>query len=217
MVPSDAGFQDAGEQVDGFGGGVGLGGEILVLAIEAGIVEGVGAAVDPVGLVGVGLGDAGELVVIEPVEAAGLAGVHDDVAGAGVEVGFHGLVAVGAIDAPVELVDVGGQRGDGRAGGAGGVDEALELHHGDEHAVAAGAVEQRRAAERGLIERDIADGAGLVVGRFGKDADAAGVAVGDDDGLAVIAYQAGALGVHGSAAGGTVHWGFPQSGQKLAR
>jgi hypothetical protein len=65
----------------------------------------------------------------------------------------------------VELVDVGGQRGDGRAGGAGGVEQALELHHGDEHAVALGAVEQRRLAERGLHERDVADGAGLVVGR----------------------------------------------------
>src|SRR6266702_747747 len=211
----DSRFQEAGEEVDDFVGGVGLGAEAL--AVGSGIVEGVGVVVYGAGGQDGGrLSDAREFVVVEPVEAAGLATVHDDMAAACVEVSFHGAVAMRACDVAIEFVDVGGQCGDGCAGGARRVDEALKLHHGDQHAVAFGAVEQRRAAEGCLPEREVADGTGFAASLFGEHAHAAGVPLRDDDVLAVVAFEAGPHDAHGAAARGTVHWGFPQSGQKLA-
>src|ERR1035441_6847999 len=120
-------FQDAGEEVDDFGCGVALAVAAGLedgpgVAVLGGIVEGRVVAVDGVRLGGVGLGDAGKFVLVEPVQAAGLAGVHHHVAAADVEVGLHRVMAVGAVDLAVEFVDVGGLRGDGRAGGAGRVD-----------------------------------------------------------------------------------------------
>ena len=36
--------------------------------------------------------------MIEPIEATRVAGVDDDVAGTGVEMGIHAVVAMGAVD-----------------------------------------------------------------------------------------------------------------------
>ena len=168
---------------------------------------GVGVAVLRVGTVVVGsLGDARQLAVVEPVEQAGFATVDDDVAGAGVGVGLHGAMAFGTIDAAVEIAGVHGRLNDAASlCGPQRVDESLKLLHGDQHAAALGAVEKREFGEGGLHERKVAaDGAGLV-GSLLEYADAVVIGVGDDDVVAEVADKSIAMGVHGSAAGGTVH------------
>ena len=57
-----------------------------------------------------GVGYAGQFAVVEPREIAGFAGVDDDVAGTGVEMGSHRLMAVGTGDDATKFGGVGGRR-----------------------------------------------------------------------------------------------------------
>ena len=142
--------------------------------------------------------------MVEPDEQARFAGVDDDATWAGVEVGFHAAAAFGAGDHAAEFGGVHGGLSDDevRMLLPHLVDEHLKCAHGDQHAAAFGAGEDGEPGERGLHERNGADGT-VLAGGFPEDAHAFVVLIGDEDALAVVALEGLAVGCIGA----------PQEGQ----
>src|SRR6266852_427997 len=97
--------------------------------------------------------------VVEPVEAAALAVVDDDVTGAAVQVRVHPLIALRAVDLPLETFPVGSNR---RAPwivavGPNILDQCDECVHGDEHSTALATVEYSLSTGGGVNQRNPAD------------------------------------------------------------
>ena len=139
-----------------------------------------------------GAGDTGELAAVEPDVQAGVAGVDDDVAGAGVEVRVHAEMAAGAACGALEIAAVG--RGlDGRTAGVATdlVDGCFDGRHGDEEAAALGAKEDGDFGDGGFDEWEAADGAEEVggVGLRG-DEHAVVLRIGMEDGVAEVSLEA---------------------------
>jgi hypothetical protein len=86
------------------------------------------------------------------------------------------------------------------------LDKRLEYLHGNQHAAAAGAIEDANLSDGGVDERNVADGAGLV-GRITEDAHSIVVYFRKKDAVAILAPVAALIRfeVHWSAAGKTVH------------
>jgi hypothetical protein len=110
------------------------------------------------------VGDATRFATVEPNEETVATGVHDDVAGAGIEMGIHAAMALGALESALEVALIGrGLDGWGLvAGSAQGVNQWGQHVHGHEQAVALGAGENRNLGDRGPDKRGTADRAAEV-------------------------------------------------------
>jgi hypothetical protein len=173
----------------------------------------VGVGDEGVGFVG-GVGDAGEFAAVEPDEEAVAAGIDDDVAGTGVEVGVHAAMALGALQSALEVALIGRSLHGGGlvASGAESINERGQHIHGHEQAVALRAIENRSFGDGGLDERKAADRTGEAerwVSLAAENLHAVFLLPRKEDGVAVVALVAFSVRLKRdrSPAGGAIHCG----------
>jgi len=101
------------------------------------------------------MNDVHEFAAIQPDEAAILAGVDNYISRTSVKVGVHAVVALGAVDLAVQIAGVGrGLRRRASPLSAQLLDKRLEYLHGNQHAAAAGAIENLVRLENGMNQRN---------------------------------------------------------------
>jgi hypothetical protein len=160
-----------------------------------------------------------QLTAIEPDKAAIFAGVNYHVAGTGIEMRVHGMVTLWAINRAVQIFTVGSSRSATVSlARPQSLDKTFQLLHGDQHAVASGAINNPEIGKDSMIEREFAQRA-ILARWLVENAHAIVVLFWKIDAIAEGALEAlhVSLELHGSAAGGTVHCAFPHSAQNFAR
>src|ERR1039457_5954889 len=163
--------------------------------------------------------NAHQFAAIQPDEAAILAGGDDDIAWTSVVMGVHHMMALRAIDLALQFVLAGDNWNSFTSLPRPQlVSKGFQRLHGNQHSPASRAINDGNFGQCSPHQRRTANGT-VLPGWLIENANTIVVLLRKNDSLAVVALKA--LHVrfepHGSAAGGTVHWGFPHSAQNFAR